>query len=90
MEVEQVSCVRRVQTPLLRALDGGFLVVRPLHSLAMDTQCTLSVSRRPFDLTTTGGNRPIKILDYISKTVIKPSRDTPQRPLRRIPTHATD
>ena len=35
-EGRSISYARFVQTPLLCALDGGFLVVKPLHSIVSD------------------------------------------------------
>ena len=72
MEIQMIgniSYIRCVQTPLFRAPDGWISVVRLLQSSAIHTRHASSASRRPLDMSITGGDKLIKFMDYIWKTV---------------------
>ena len=70
VQVGNISSIRCVQTPLLCALDGGFLFsceTPPVVSGPYPTR--LIRLKTPLVMITTGGDKPIKFWDNISKTV---------------------
>ena len=85
-EGRSISYARVVQTPLLCALDGGFLVVKPLHLIVSDPYPIRFMTRLPLEAT----NRSNLGLHLFENRHRNPRRTRLKRLLRRIPTHITD